>query len=44
MATQAATPRSYSFRKEPMPLSAAGKILKNDLRKPHWEGHERRIA
>jgi len=44
MATQAATPRSYSFRKEPMPLSAAGKILKNELRKPHWEGHERRIA
>jgi long-chain acyl-CoA synthetase len=37
-------PRSYNFRKEPMPLSAAGKILKNELRKPYWEGQERHIA
>jgi long-chain acyl-CoA synthetase len=37
-------PRSYNFRKEPMPLSAAGKILKNELRKPYWEGLERHIA
>lgn len=37
-------PRSYNFRKDPLPLSAAGKILKNELRKPYWEGRERGIA
>ena len=37
-------PRSYTFRNEPLPLSAAGKILKNELRKPYWQGQERRIA
>ena len=37
-------PRSYTFRKEPLPLSAAGKILKNELRKPFWEGRDRRIS
>ncbi len=37
-------PRSYSFRTEPLPLSAAGKVLKTELRKPFWAGHERRIA
>jgi acyl-CoA synthetase (AMP-forming)/AMP-acid ligase II len=37
-------PRSYTFRTEPLPLSAAGKILKNELRKPFWEGQERRIS
>jgi long-chain acyl-CoA synthetase len=37
-------PRSYTFRKEPLPLSAVGKILKVELRKPFWEGHERRIG
>lgn len=37
-------PRSYNFRKDPMPLSAAGKVLKNELRKPYWEDQKRRIA
>jgi long-chain acyl-CoA synthetase len=37
-------PRSYTFRTEPLPLSAAGKILKNELRKPFWEGQDRRIS
>lgn len=37
-------PRSYTFRAEPLPLSAAGKILKTELRKPFWEGHARRVG
>ncbi|MDM0114043.1 long-chain-fatty-acid--CoA ligase [Variovorax sp. J22R133] len=37
-------PRSFNFRKDPLPLSAAGKILKNELRKPYWEGQARSIA
>ena len=30
-------PRSYTFRDEPLPLSAAGKVLKAELRKPYWD-------
>jgi long-chain acyl-CoA synthetase len=37
-------PRSYNFRAQPLPLSAAGKVLKNELRKAYWEGSERRVA
>ena len=37
-------PRSYTFRTEPLPLSAAGKILKSELRKPFWEGRERQVG
>jgi acyl-CoA synthetase (AMP-forming)/AMP-acid ligase II len=37
-------PRSYTFRKEPLPLSAMGKILKVELRKPFWEGHSRKVG
>lgn len=37
-------PRSISFRREPMPLSGAGKILKTELRKPFWEGQERNVG
>jgi len=29
-------PRTIEFRDEPLPLSAAGKVLKTELRKPHW--------
>ncbi|WP_373089104.1 long-chain-fatty-acid--CoA ligase [Sneathiella sp.] len=36
-------PRSIEFRVEPMPLSAAGKVLKKDLRAPYWEGKERNV-
>ncbi|GGC59329.1 acyl-CoA synthetase [Chelatococcus reniformis] len=36
-------PRSVEIRAEPLPLSGAGKIQKNELRKPYWEGQERRI-
>ncbi len=37
-------PRSVELRAAPLPLSGAGKILKTELRKPYWEGHERRIG
>ncbi len=36
-------PRSISFRTEPLPLSAAGKILKRQLRAPFWEGRGRSV-
>jgi long-chain acyl-CoA synthetase len=36
-------PRSVEFRREPLPMSAAGKILKAELRKPYWEGQSRNI-
>lgn len=32
-------PRSVEIRTEPLPVSGAGKILKNELRKVFWEGH-----
>jgi acyl-CoA synthetase (AMP-forming)/AMP-acid ligase II len=36
-------PRSISVRTEPFPLSAAGKVLKRDLRAPFWEGQARQV-
>ncbi|MDP6707341.1 MAG: long-chain-fatty-acid--CoA ligase [Alphaproteobacteria bacterium] len=36
-------PRSVDFRDEPLPLSGAGKILKTELRRPFWEGHEKQV-
>ncbi len=36
-------PRSVEFRKEPLPLSGVSKVLKNELRKPYWEGRERAV-
>ena len=36
-------PRSISFRTDPMPLSGANKVLKTELRKPFWDGHDRAI-
>ena len=36
-------PRSVEFVSDPLPLSGAGKILKTELRKPHWAGHERQV-
>lgn len=29
-------PRSLELRREPLPLSGAGKVLKTELRAPHW--------
>jgi long-chain acyl-CoA synthetase len=36
-------PRTIDLREEPLPLSGAGKILKTELRKPFWEGKEKRV-
>ncbi|MGQ0465231.1 MAG: AMP-binding protein [Sporichthyaceae bacterium] len=36
-------PRTVDFRAEPLPLSAAMKVLKRELRAPFWEGRERGI-
>jgi long-chain acyl-CoA synthetase len=36
-------PTSVEIRETPLPLSGAGKILKRELRKPFWEGRERRV-
>jgi long-chain acyl-CoA synthetase len=36
-------PKSVSFREEPLPLSAAMKVLKRELRAPFWAGRERAI-
>ena len=31
-------PKPVEFRSEPLPLSGAMKVLKRELRAPHWEG------
>ena len=36
-------PRTLELREEQLPLSGAGKILKTELRKPFWEGKEKRV-
>jgi acyl-CoA synthetase (AMP-forming)/AMP-acid ligase II len=36
-------PKSVEFQTEPFPLSGANKVLKTELRKPHWEGRERLV-
>jgi acyl-CoA synthetase (AMP-forming)/AMP-acid ligase II len=36
-------PRSVEIRTEPLPKSGAGKILKRELRDPHWAGRERQV-
>ena len=38
------TPRSIDLRTEPLPKSGAGKVLKNQLRDPYWEGRDRRVS
>jgi acyl-CoA synthetase (AMP-forming)/AMP-acid ligase II len=35
-------PRSVEFRAT-LPVTAAGKLQKNALRQPYWEGHARRV-
>jgi long-chain acyl-CoA synthetase len=35
-------PRSIELR-DALPVSAAGKVLKRDLREPHWAGHARAV-
>ncbi len=36
-------PRSISIQDSPLPLSGAGKILKNELRRPYWDKKARSI-
>jgi long-chain acyl-CoA synthetase len=36
-------PKTVEFRAEPLPLSGAMKVLKKDLRAPHWEGRTRLV-
>ena len=36
-------PKTVEVRREPLPRSGAGKILKTELRKPHWQGQSRSI-
>lgn len=36
-------PRSVAFRAESLPVSGAGKILKNELRAPYWEGKHKLV-
>lgn len=36
-------PKSIELRTQPLPRTAAGKILKRELRDPHWEGQERAV-
>jgi long-chain acyl-CoA synthetase len=37
-------PRSVEFRPEGLPLSAAGKVLKHELRAKYWHGQSRNVA
>jgi long-chain acyl-CoA synthetase len=37
-------PRSVEFRTDPIPKSAAGKVLKRELREPYWVGHDTRVV
>jgi long-chain acyl-CoA synthetase len=37
-------PRHVELRTEPLPKSAAGKILKRKLREPHWAGQQTQVA
>jgi len=36
-------PRSVEIRREPLPLSGAGKVLKTELRSPFWKGEARQV-
>jgi long-chain acyl-CoA synthetase len=36
-------PKAIEFRQEPLPLSAAMKVLKRELRVPYWEGRDRSV-
>ena len=37
-------PRCIELRAEPLPKSAAGKILKRELREPHWVGQQTHVS
>jgi long-chain acyl-CoA synthetase len=37
-------PRQIELRPDPLPKSAAGKILKRSLREPHWAGQQTQVS
>jgi len=37
-------PKSVEFRRDPLPLSGAMKVLKRELRAPFWKGRERNVG
>ncbi|HEY9090220.1 AMP-binding enzyme [Parasphingorhabdus sp.] len=37
-------PRSIEFWTTPLPLSAAGKIVKAELRAKYWDGHSKNVS
>ena len=37
-------PKRIELRDEPLPKSGAGKVLKRELRAPHWEGRESMVS
>jgi len=37
-------PKRVELRTEPLPKSGAGKILKRELREPHWSGRDARVG
>jgi long-chain acyl-CoA synthetase len=37
-------PKQIELRTEPLPKSGAGKVLKRELREPHWAGVESRVG
>jgi long-chain acyl-CoA synthetase len=37
-------PHSVDVRTDLLPMSGAGKILKRELRRPFWQGQDRRVA
>ncbi len=37
-------PRRIELRTDPLPKSGAGKVLKRELREPHWEGRTARVS
>ena len=36
-------PRSVDFKAESLPVSGAGKVLKNELRAPFWESNGKQV-
>jgi long-chain acyl-CoA synthetase len=37
-------PKRIEFRREPLPKSGAGKVLKRELREPYWQGRDSRVG
>jgi long-chain acyl-CoA synthetase len=37
-------PKTVDVREEPLPKSGAGKVLKRELREPHWAGRESMVS